>query len=90
LAFSVNQICLPDDALQFTATPFFFFLFPPPEFHFLELKYFIPMFPLWTLVASSSHDQITTTTTTTTTIIFIKLQLLCSIVMDGLIIFTSQ
>jgi hypothetical protein len=45
------------------------------------------MFPLWTLVASSSHDQITTTTTT---IIFIKLQLLCSIVMDGLIIFTSQ
>jgi hypothetical protein len=46
------------------------------------------MFPLWTLVASSSHDQITTTTTTT--IIFIKLQLLCSIVMDGLIIFTSQ
>jgi hypothetical protein len=43
------------------------------------------MFPLWTLVASSSHDQITTTTT-----IFIKLQLLCSIVMDGLIIFISQ
>jgi hypothetical protein len=48
------------------------------------------MFPLWTLVASSSHDQITTTTTTITTTIFIKLQLLCSIVMDGLIIFISQ
>ncbi len=37
LFLSTRSAC-PDDDLQFTATPFFFFLFPPPEFHFLELN----------------------------------------------------